>query len=336
MIHGRVCTRLFSVLMAAVVLLSLLPASAAEERQVVRVAFPEQAGMSTVNGSGKLTGYNYDYLEKISEFTGWKMEYVFYPAEDGNEAVGSAIRDLVDGKVDLLGPMLKNEQTEQLYEYPENSYGTAYTTLCSDIGNPIRRSGLNGAATFRIGLWETAKTRNAEVMRFLSSENINYEIYYYPTSDAQQEALPSGEVDLISSLSLSPMVNTRIVAKFAARPYYFASTKGNTALIEQLDAAMAQIEALQPELQEHLFDAYFLEPVNAIYLTDAVFSTGMALVRSKHTESYENETLAIVQGLENAFAADARRCIAADMNAHLAKPLEMEKVKQAISEQARK
>ena len=48
--------------------------------------------MSFFGHSGKVTGYNYDYLEKISEYTGWVMEYVPYGSADGNEAVGSACR----------------------------------------------------------------------------------------------------------------------------------------------------------------------------------------------------------------------------------------------------
>ncbi len=63
--------------------------------------------MSFFGHSGKVTGYNYDYLEKISEYTGWEMEYVPYGSTDGNEAVGSAISDLQGGKADLLGPLLK-------------------------------------------------------------------------------------------------------------------------------------------------------------------------------------------------------------------------------------
>lgn len=261
--------RLACLVLAGCLLLGAAPMASAQEttRRRVRVAFPEQAGMSYIGQTGKLTGYNYDYLEKISEFTGWEMEYIAYPAEDGNEAVGNAIQDLMDGKVDLLGPMLKNEQTQAMFEYPENSYGTVYTTLCAPLSSATRESDLHSARTFRVGLWEKAKTRNAEVENYLKSENISAEIIYYATSEEQQAALWSGEVDLISSLSLSPIDNTRIVAKFAARPYFFAATKGNTELVEQLDAAVAQINAYQPGLQDQLFDEYFLNAGNAFHLT---------------------------------------------------------------------
>ena len=57
---------------------------------------------------------------------------VAFPSDDGNEAVGSAMAvDLQERNVDLLGPLLKNEQTEKMFEFPEKSYGTVYTTLCA-------------------------------------------------------------------------------------------------------------------------------------------------------------------------------------------------------------
>lgn len=71
-------------LAAALAVLILPSAAAAEtERQTIKVAFPTQEGMSFFGHSGKVTGYNYDYLEKISEYTGWEMEYVPYGSADG-------------------------------------------------------------------------------------------------------------------------------------------------------------------------------------------------------------------------------------------------------------
>lgn len=43
------------------------------QQRKVRIAFPEQEGMSVVGENGSLTGYNYEYLGKIAEFTGWDM-----------------------------------------------------------------------------------------------------------------------------------------------------------------------------------------------------------------------------------------------------------------------
>lgn len=223
----------------------------------VRVAFPTQEGMSYIGHSGKVTGYNYDYLEKVSEYTGLEMDYVAYPSDDGNEAVGNAMNDLIEGKVDLMGPMLKTEQAQQLFEFPAHSYGTVYTTLCALVSSDFREHNLKDHNSFRVGLWEQAQVRNSEVLAYLESENMPAQILYYETADAQKQALIDGEVDMISSVSLSPVTNTRIVAQFAARLYYFVSTKGNTALISRLDTAMEEINQAEPKLQDNLYDTYF-------------------------------------------------------------------------------
>ena len=256
----RVTKRILSGLTAIALVLILAPgafAQAEDGQQTIRVAFPTQEGMSFFGHSGKVTGYNYDYLEKISEYTGWEMEYIPYGSSDGNEAVGSAINDLQAGKVDLLGPLLKNAATEEMFEFPAHSYGTVYTTLNALTSGSLRENNLDSRAPLRVGLWEKAETRNQEVLSFLESENLSYEIVYFATYDAQQQALIDGNVDVVSSVSLSPIANARIVAQFAPRPYYFASTKGNTALIQKLDDTIALVDQVDPNLQDTLYDNYF-------------------------------------------------------------------------------
>ncbi len=262
----------------------------------VRVAFPEQAGMSFIGRFGHVTGYNYDYLEKISEYTGWKMDYEAYPDMDANQAVGNAISDLMTGKVDLLGPMLKNPQTEKLFEFPEHSYGTVYTTLCARTSGNLRESSLADIKLLRVGLWESAETRNSEVMNYLETENIPYEIKYYSSSEAQKIALQTGEIDVMSSVSLSPVDNTRIVAQFAARPYYFAATKGNTELVKELDATIEKINRIQPKLQEDLYEIYFRNSDDSFVLTathkqaiDAIDELNVLCIDSDAPYVYEDD-----------------------------------------------
>ncbi|MFR2495056.1 MAG: transporter substrate-binding domain-containing protein, partial [Christensenellales bacterium] len=250
------------------VLFMMLCACAAAEGRVVRVAFLEQEGMSFIGHTGKITGYNFDYLEKISEYTGWQIEYVTYPTADYNEVVGQAIEDLRAGRVDLFGPMLKTSQSQDAFEFPENSYGTAYTTLCAPTTSRLRETNIQSVKPLRVGLWQQAATRNNEVVHYLEAESIEYELVFYSSAAEQEQALMNGEVDVISGLSLSPIANTRIVEQFAARPYYFAATKGDTELIKELDETIARIDLVQPQLQEKLYNKYFKRTEDAYQITE--------------------------------------------------------------------
>lgn len=86
-----------------------------------------------------------------------------------------------------------------------------------EIGRVV--SGFLAALTLAVSVpYAAAETRNGEVLTYLKSENLPYEIVYYDTAAEQQQALVGGAVDVISSVSLSPVANTRIVAQFAPGP----------------------------------------------------------------------------------------------------------------------
>ncbi len=233
-----------------------------KEQQVIRVAF-------SVQEDGGPSGYNCEYLEKLSEFTGWKLEYVGYEAEDENQALEDAISDLKTGKIDLLGPLLKADFTKEQFAYPELSYGSVYTTLCALSTSTLGNENIFLETPLHVGLLKKAENRNKEVQEYLNAQKAEYEFSYYESDEALLTALKNGEVDVISGISLSPVKGTRIVKRFAPRPYYFAAAKGNTALVEQMDDAIAKLNQIQPNFQSELFEKYFSSVNTEFTLTDS-------------------------------------------------------------------
>ena len=132
-----------------------------------------------------------------------------------------------------------------------------------------------------MGLWAQAETRNSEVLAYLNAENLSCEIVYHDTADEQKDALAQGAVDVISSVSLPPIANSRIAAQFAPRPYYFASTKGNTDLVRTLVETIARVDQVDPNLQDTLYDTYFRVVNDAFVLSDSQKSVlnGMGTLR---------------------------------------------------------
>lgn len=135
----------------------------------VRVAFPTQEGMSYIGHSGKVTGYNYDYLEKVSEYTGLEMDYVAYPSDDGNEAVGNAHERSDRGEGRPYGAHAEDGAGPAAVRISRAQLGTVYTTLCALVSSDFREHNLKDHNSFRVGLWEQAQVRNSEVLAYLES-----------------------------------------------------------------------------------------------------------------------------------------------------------------------
>ncbi len=223
----------------------------------VRAAFPTQDGTSYFNDNGVPGGYSYDYLQKISEYTGFNMEYVPYEYENLDESIIAAMNDLSTGDVDIFGPLIKNSQTQELYEFAEHSYGTVYTTLCALSSSELQENGLENASDITVGLLKDAKYRNEEIAAWLSANNVHYSAAYYDTEEQLIQALKQGVVTVISGNSLSIYEGTKIICRFSPREYYFAATKGNKELIREVDKAIELINKVQPDFQSSLFDRYY-------------------------------------------------------------------------------
>ena len=76
-----------------------------------------------------------------------------------------------------------------------------------------------------------------------------------------------------------------------------------------------------------------------LVLMDIMMPVMDGLTATKTIRSLERQdakTIPIIAMTANAFREDAEKCMEAGMNAHLAKPLDDEKIKQTISEELRK
>ena len=76
-----------------------------------------------------------------------------------------------------------------------------------------------------------------------------------------------------------------------------------------------------------------------VILMDVMMPVMDGLTATKTIRSLERQdakTIPIIAMTANAFREDAEKCMEAGMNAHLAKPLDDEKIKQTISEELRK
>ena len=118
--------------------------------RTVRVGYYENEVFQEGAQDGTVkTGYAYEYYRKLSEYTGWKYEYVY-------GGFGDLYQMLLDGEIDLLAGLAWREERTSLIGYPKNIMGhESYYLVKHDMDTGITAdpSTING---YRIGVLDSA------------------------------------------------------------------------------------------------------------------------------------------------------------------------------------
>ncbi|URW86781.1 transporter substrate-binding domain-containing protein [Blautia wexlerae] len=89
--------------------------------KTIRVAYRENADFINKSDSGVYKGYGVEYLNKISQYTGWRYEYI-------NESWENQLADLKSGKVDLICNAQKN-RCQGGFRILMDDFGSGYSSL---------------------------------------------------------------------------------------------------------------------------------------------------------------------------------------------------------------
>ena len=227
------------------------------ETQTVRIGFPIQAGSSYIDEKGAYAGYLADYLNQLSMFTHWEIEFVQVDG-DLDTQLSTLMYMLLDGEIDIMGTMNRNLQLEGLFLYPNYSYGTTYTALAvADDDFRWLEEDYAHWDEIRVATYPGYEGRTQEFEYFAQANNFSYTLVDCASYDDMVSAVRSGRADAMLQVDISLEEGFRIIGRFSPTPYYFALTPGNTALLQQLDTAMRSLNNSQPNLQMELYDRHF-------------------------------------------------------------------------------
>lgn len=257
---------LFSPYSLMPVLAETIPPTA---QRTIRIAFPLQDGFSEKGSGGNYLGYTYDYLKKISQYTGWEYEFIEIDEATSDASILKAMEMVQKGEADLIGGVLLNDATQKMFDFSSIGYGTVYTTLSTLESNyTISETTIHTLKSLRVAVLDGATTRNTEVQTYLEQNNILYEPVECSSIAEQKKALEDGRADVASGISLSFVAGTRTIARFAPRSFYFGTTKGNTDLISELDSALRSIAFSFPYFASDLQAQYFGDTSGGFSLTE--------------------------------------------------------------------
>ena len=257
------------VLLGAMLLLLAGSLFGAEEhgRKVVRVAYQEYNRQMMVDEQNHpVSGYAYDYIQTISVYAGWDVEYV--PCA----SFADSVRLLRAGEVDLIYEISYTEERAREILFPKEPMGYEYYYLYSSAENtsiaPGDYASMNGKT---VGV--TSGTILTELLKqWCREKKIEFKIVEYEDITKKEADLYAGKIDLDLELSMLAKRDLSAVEKVGASAYYLVAGKGRPDLIDDIDAAVEKV------LENDLF---YFSRLQERYFADTVLSRNLTVEEKK-------------------------------------------------------
>lgn len=255
----RICA-LFVMLLPAVFLL-LADAEAEEPSKVVRVGWFDSS-YNNIDGSGRRTGYSYEYQQKIAAYTGWNYEYV-----EGNW--GQLVQKLINGEIDMLGGVSYTEARANVVQFSSYPMGTEEYYL---FINGDKVAEYNEDFSYFNGKKIGVNKQSVQLEFFKEWEkqhNIQTELIELPDGESKSmKLLKDGEIDgFVSVDNYLSVENIVPVVKIGYSDFFFAVSKKRSDILDELNVAMGKIQDENRYYGDELFIKYIRNSRAITYLT---------------------------------------------------------------------
>ena len=234
----------------------------AMERKTVKVAFFPMDGYHTVNEDGSFGGMDVEYLDAIRHYASWDIEYVTCDSWE------DALSKLEQKEVDLVGSAQYSAQRAEIYDYADLSSGYTFGVIATNQGKNVAYEDFQAMQEFTFGMVENY-VRKSEFFEYLLHNGIeNPTVIEYASTADMQAALDAGEVDAFVHTFTEVKEGQRLLGRFAPRPFYYITYKGNVELVRELNQAIVDLKMNQPELETELMNQYYYDKFDkAVLLT---------------------------------------------------------------------
>lgn len=250
--------RAAAALLAFLLLATLFPASAfaAEtEKQTVRVGYYPVTEYQDKDADGNYWGFGYDYYIQIQKYTGWEYEFV-------ETSYADCMEQLAAGEIDIISGVIPTDARREQMLFSNYSISNTQSKLYARMSDN---------ECFYEG-YESFDGKTVAVMRgtlltdlddYQEKHHFTMTARAFDTLEQMEQALESGEVDLLYATSISETSATKIVARFHKISLYYGVSKAKPELLEELDGALQMIIDNNPNFYTQMSDKYMVSGANA-------------------------------------------------------------------------
>lgn len=198
------------------------------------------------------SGYSYEYLQNVANYTGWNLEYVYGSWTDCYEAI-------MKGEIDLLAGMSYTKERADLVNYPGSEMGfESYYIYKKSANEEIVGSDLSTLSGKKVGTIKS-NLMTSYFQSWKKETGIDCEEVLFDDFNARDQALDKGEIDAFIAVNNNVPANSGYspVVMVGQDSYFLAVTKERTDLLEELNATLNLINESNPYFTQGLQMKYF-------------------------------------------------------------------------------
>lgn len=226
-------------------------AVSAKGKRNVKVAFFPMDGYNEKRPDGSFGGMDVEYLEELCRYADWEVEYVECGSWD------EALQLLTDKKVDLVGTAQYSAERAAVYQYADLPSGYTFGIIATNSDSSLAYEDFEAMKGITFGMVRTY-VRREEFLHYLADNGIRSpKIKQYGSTAQLQEALDRGEVDVMVHTFMEIEEGQRLIGRFAPRPFYYISYRGNDDVMRELNYAIADLKMNEPELETKLMNEFY-------------------------------------------------------------------------------
>ena len=218
--------------------------------KVVRVGWYIVPGLQDRAADMSPSGYNYEYLREIQNYTHWKYEFVpctWQEAEQG----------LLQGNIDIVGDVAKTDDRLLQYNYSAYPAGKSHMIIACRLSDNRFAYEDYGSFDGKVVATISSSFRKSLLEREAKKHQFSVSYKEYPTEQKMFEGLELGETDLAIFSNVTKYKEVKVVSEWEANPFYFVVNKDRPDLLGELNYAMKRVETMEPFIQNRLFQKYF-------------------------------------------------------------------------------
>lgn len=276
--------------------------------RTVRVGFPPIPGYNEISMDGTFSGYDYDYLKKISQENNWKYQFVVASWND-------CVDMLKKGEIDILGGMERTPGREKQFNFAQlESFLNSVSLFARPNDKRFLRKNLNEYKGLTVGVLKGSQ--DIESLKKYSREHkLKFKLKEYVDLEMQNVAFKKGEFDILLSSGMNKLNGLQILVSFSPKPHFYAVRKNAPAILQELNSAQSRIKSQDRFFDYRLYEKHYgFSESNRLVLTQAERNAldnsppmRVAFVHGWRPLAYliENETHGIVADLLSSVASSS-------------------------------